>query len=56
VGASSSFLTPIGYQTNTIVYGMGGYKWGDFLRTGLPLAVITVALASLTIPLFFPLH
>jgi di/tricarboxylate transporter len=56
VGASSSFLTPIGYQTNTIVYGMGGYKWGDFLRTGLPLAVITVALASLTIPLFFPLR
>jgi di/tricarboxylate transporter len=56
VGASSSFLTPIGYQTNTIVYGMGGYRWQDFLRTGLPLAVLTVALASLTIPLFFPLR
>ncbi len=56
IGASASFLTPIGYQTNTIVYGMGGYKWQDFLRTGLPLAIMTTALAALTIPLFFPLR
>ena len=56
VGASASFLTPIGYQTNTIVYGMGGYRWPDFLRSGLPLTVLIVAIAALTIPVFFPLR
>ncbi len=56
VGASSSFFTPIGYQTNTIVYGIGGYRWSDFFRVGLPVAVITTALAAITIPTFFPLH
>jgi di/tricarboxylate transporter len=56
VGASASFLTPIGYQTNTIVYGMGGYRWKDFVRTGLPVTLLTVAIASLTIPALFPLR
>ncbi len=56
VGASASFLTPIGYQTNTIVYGMGGYRWRDFLRVGMPITVSTVAVAAITIPLLFPLH
>lgn len=54
VGASASFLTPIGYQTNTIVYGLGGYRWSDFVRIGLPLTGVTVALAAVTIPLAFP--
>jgi di/tricarboxylate transporter len=56
VGASSSFFTPIGYQTNTIVYGIGGYRWSDFFRVGLPIAVITTTLAAITIPIFFALH
>ncbi len=56
VGASSSFFTPIGYQTNTIVYGIGGYRWSDFFRVGVPVAVITTTLAAITIPIFFPLH
>jgi len=43
VTASSSFLTPLGYQTNTMVYGPGGYRFGDYLRAGIPLSVMVVA-------------
>lgn len=53
-GASASFATPIGYQTNTLVYGPGGYRFTDFLRIGLPLNVLMMVVMSLLIPLFFP--
>ncbi|MEX2324419.1 MAG: SLC13 family permease, partial [Nitriliruptoraceae bacterium] len=53
IGASASFLTPIGYQTNTIVYGLGGYRFGDYWRLGLPLSVLTVASTSVIIPLLW---
>jgi di/tricarboxylate transporter len=43
VTASSSFLTPLGYQTNAMVYGPGGYRFGDYLRAGIPLNVAVVA-------------
>jgi di/tricarboxylate transporter len=53
--ASGSFLTPIGYQTNTMVYGPGGYRFTDYLRLGLPLSVIELAILAALVPLIWPL-
>ncbi len=52
--ASASFITPIGYQTNLMVYGPGGYKFSDYIRTGLPLAIILWIVATIFIPIFWP--
>ena len=50
VAASNSFLTPIGYQTNTMVYGPGGYRFGDYIRVGAPLTITTVITTVVVIP------
>jgi di/tricarboxylate transporter len=55
VGASASFITPIGYQTNMIVQGLGGYRWSDFVRIGLLPLVVTVAVGLMAIVWAFPL-
>jgi di/tricarboxylate transporter len=53
--ATLAFATPIGYQTNMMVYGPGGYRFTDFTRIGLPLNLITWVLVSLLIPVLWPL-
>jgi di/tricarboxylate transporter len=54
IGASSSFLTPIGYQTNTMIYGPGGYRFLDYTRVGTPLILIFMLLTTLLAPRLWP--
>ncbi len=54
LGASLSFLTPLGYQTNMMVYGIGNYRFSDFTRLGLPLNLVSLVLSLVLIPLVFP--
>lgn len=54
-GASMALLSPIGYQTNTLVYGAGHYRFTDFARVGAALSVLLLVLASLLIPVVWPL-
>jgi di/tricarboxylate transporter len=56
VAASASFITPIGYQTNLMVYGPGGYRAADYLRFGLPLHLILAVTTILLVPVIWPLH
>lgn len=54
MAASSSFSTPIGYQTNLIVQGIGNYRFGDFVRIGLPLNLIALIITVVLVPVIWP--
>jgi di/tricarboxylate transporter len=56
VGAGSDFLSPIGHQSNTLVMGLGGYRFGDYWKLGLPLSILVILLGTPLILLFWPLH
>ncbi len=54
IAASASFSTPIGYQTNLIVQGIGNYRFSDFVKVGLPLNIICLVLTIIFVPMFWP--
>ncbi|SHO42716.1 SLC13 family permease [Desulfopila aestuarii] len=54
IGASACFATPVGYQTNLMVYGPGGYRFKDYLKLGIPLNIFVVIAGMLLIPIFWP--
>lgn len=54
--ASTSFMTPVGYQTNTMVYGPGGYRFGDFFRVGAPLNLLLAIVTTATLGLLYGLY
>ena len=56
IAASASFLTPFGYQTNMMVYGVGGYRVVDYVKFGLPLTLIVFAVTMLIVPWVWPLQ
>jgi di/tricarboxylate transporter len=56
MAASASFATPIGYQTNLMVYGTGGYRFSDYLRIGIPLTVLVGCVTVLLAPLVWPFY
>ena len=56
IAASASFLTPVSYQTNIMVYGPGGYRFSDYARLGLPLTVIVIAATVTVVPALWPLE
>jgi di/tricarboxylate transporter len=55
-GAGSDFLSPIGHQSNTLVMGLGGYRFGDYWKLGLPLSLLVIVLGTALIMLFWPVR
>ena len=54
VGASCSFISPMGYQTNLMVYGPGGYKFTDFVKIGIPMSVLVGIITIILAPMVWP--
>jgi di/tricarboxylate transporter len=54
LGASACFASPLGYQTNLLVYGPGSYKFADYLKLGIPLNIMVVVLGTLLVPIIWP--
>lgn len=54
IAASTAFVTPIGHQSNLLVYNAGGYRFGDFVKIGLPLTLLILTVSLVTVPLFWP--
>jgi di/tricarboxylate transporter len=54
VTAAASFLTPVATPANTMIFGPGGYRFGDYWKLGLPLALMFVAAATFLVPVFWP--
>ena len=52
--ASLSFITPFGYQTNTLIYGIGNYKFLDFTRVGAPLSILLWIITTIFLPYIWP--
>jgi di/tricarboxylate transporter len=53
-GASASFMTPMGYQTNLLIYGPGGYRFTDFLKVGTPLTLLLALVTMFLVPILWP--
>jgi di/tricarboxylate transporter len=53
VAASTSLATPVGYQTNLMVYGVGGYRFSDYLRIGIPLTILVGIMTIILVPLIW---
>ena len=54
IGASCSFISPMGYQTNLMVYGPGGYKFTDFVKVGVPLTIVVGIIVLILTPMVWP--
>jgi di/tricarboxylate transporter len=54
-GASASFITPYGYQTNLMVYSAGRYRFGDYVKYGMPLSMLYSVIVLAMLPVVFPL-
>ncbi|WP_339194154.1 SLC13 family permease [Aeribacillus sp. FSL W8-0870] len=56
IGGSMAYATPIGMPANTMVYGIGGYKFKDYVKAGAPLIIISIIVSMILLPIFFPFY